>query len=138
MYRFPTPRDPWVGAWGAPNTPKFPPPPKNNLEIVRPPPIFFIFLRFKTPGRCFCDKKFQSLKTSSPPSHSPPSHPHPHAPAQPSEHSPQSWCNNKYSQQFLCEIWTTTTNTSNKYIKPAMSLYSLSINVHTMSNPQYN
>ena len=46
--------------------------------------------------------------------------------------------NNKYSQQFMCEIWTTTTNTSNKYIKPAMSLYSLSINVHTISNPQHN
>ena len=42
----------------------------------------------------------------------------------------------------MCEIWTTTTNTSNKYIKPTMSLYtsssSLSINVHTISNPQYN
>ena len=42
----------------------------------------------------------------------------------------------------MCEIWTTTTNTSNKYIKPAMSLYtsssSLSINVHTISSPQYN
>ena len=89
------------------------------------------FLRFKTPGRCFCEeKKIQLLKTST--------QNHPHAPAQPSEHSPQSWCNNKYSQQFLCEIWTTTTNTSNKYIKPAMSLYSLSINVHTISNPQYN
>ena len=58
-------------------------------------------------------------------------HPHPHASAQPSEHSPQSWCNNKYSQQLLCEIWTTTTNTSNKYTMSAISLYtssSLSIN----------
>ena len=66
--------------------------------------------------------------------HTPP----PAPPPRPRPQNTQSWCNNKYSQQFLCEIWTTTTNTSNKYIKPAMSLYSLSINVHTISNPQYN
>ena len=60
MYRFPTPRDPRVGAWGAPNTPKSPPSflkkklvGKINLEIFRLP----LFLRFKTPGRCFLRKK---------------------------------------------------------------------------------
>ena len=37
-YRFPTPRDPRVGAWGAPNTPKSPPPKKK------------ICMRFRTPG----------------------------------------------------------------------------------------
>ena len=127
MHRFPTPCDPRVGAWGAPNTPKSPPPRKKLKFFASPPPIFVLFC-FKTPGRCFCGKQNSVIKNF----HQPPN-PYPHAPAQPSEHSPQSWCNNKYSQQLLCEIWTTTTNTSNKYTMSAMSLYtssSLSINDH--------
>ena len=104
---------------GAPQTPQNPP----FFGVLRPQEDVFAK-----------KKKFSVTKNF----HHPRPTPHPHAPAQPSEHSPQSWCNNKYSQQFMCEIWTTTTNASNKYIKPAMSLYSLSINVHTISNPQYN
>ena len=81
--------------------------------------------RFLTPGRPQEDVFANKISVSK--------NLHPHAPAQPSEHSPQSWCNNKYSQQLLCEIWTTTTNTSNKYTMSEMSLYtssSLSINDH--------
>ena len=103
---FSTPRNPRWGR-GATQTPQNPPPPKKKL-----------CMRFRTPGK-FLKKNLVGTKTFisvtknfHPPPHTPP--PHPHAPAQPSEHSPQPWCNNKYSQQFLCEIWTTTTNTSNK------------------------
>ena len=58
VYRFPTPRDPRVGAWGAPNTPKksvcvSEPQEHFFFKLVGktppPPPPQFV-LRFKTPG----------------------------------------------------------------------------------------
>ena len=97
MYRFPTPRDPRVGAWGAPNTPKSPPPrkinfclhafqnPRNifekkilvgkkNSEIFRPPPppppqkkIIFYFLGVLGPQEHFLAEIFFSVKNSTSP-----------------------------------------------------------------------
>ena len=72
---FPTPHDPRVGAWGAQTPPKSPPPEKIILQgkktfrLPPPPPpspqLFFVCLRFKTPGICFGEeKKIQLLKTS--------------------------------------------------------------------------
>ena len=53
---------------------------------------------FKTPGTFLSEFLFSVTKNSPPPPPAPPPPPPPHAPAQPSEHSPQwSWCNNKYS-----------------------------------------
>ena len=89
----PTPRDPRVGAWGAPNTPKFPPPrkinfclhafqnPRNifekkilvgkkNSEIFRPPPppqkknYIFYFLGVLRPQEHFLAEIFFSVKNS--------------------------------------------------------------------------
>ena len=139
---FSDPARPPGGGVGRPKHPKPPPLRKKAFQNPRnifrlPNPKLFFFCVLRPQEDVFAELFFQLLKIPPPYPPTPP-YPHPHAPAQPSEHSPQSWCNNKYSQQFLCEIWTTTTNTSNKYIKPAMSLYSLSINVHTISNPQYN
>ena len=56
----------------------------NKHPKIPPPPIFLFF----------CSEKKNSVQnsTSAPP---PPPHPHLHAPAQSSEHSPQSSCNNK-------------------------------------------
>ena len=53
MYRFPTPRDPRVGAWGAPNTPKSLPPPRKKKKKL--------CMRFRTPGT-FLKKKFSRGK----------------------------------------------------------------------------
>ena len=95
MYRFPTPRDPRVGAWDAPNTPKSPPPPKKNLvgkknlEIFRlppPPPPQILFVCVLRPQEDVFAKKNISVTKN----------------FQPSEHSPQSWCNNKYSNNYCC------------------------------------
>ena len=81
-------------AWGAPNTPKSAPLPrkkklcmrfrtpgtflKNKIQQGKKLKTFFCVLR---PQEDVFARKIQLLKT----------------PAQPSEHSPQSWCNNKYS-----------------------------------------
>ena len=103
---FSDPARPPGGGVGRPKHLKIPPLRKKKCMRFRTPGTFFFFkFSFKTPGRCFCEEKKISVTKN----FHPPPHPHPHAPAQPSEHSPQSWCNNKYSQQFLCEIWTTTT-----------------------------
>ena len=61
MYRFPTPRDPRVGAWGAPNTPKSPPPPRK---------INFCLHAFQNPRNIFEKKNFsreKKLRNFSPP-----------------------------------------------------------------------
>ena len=71
MYRFPTPRDPRVGAWGAPNTPKSPPSEKKMCMRFRTPPRN-IFENKKLVGNCvlrpqedvFAEKKIQLLKTA--------------------------------------------------------------------------
>ena len=86
------------GAPQTPQTPQNPPPPQKKIvhAFQNTRNIFeekqFVgknfFLRFKTPGRCFARIFFSVTKNF---------HPQPHAPAQPSEHSPQSWCNNKCS-----------------------------------------
>ena len=67
---------------------------KKNSEIIPPPPpIFFFFFCVLRPQEHFLAKKKISVKNfTSPP---PPPPPHMHAPAQSSEHSPQSSCNNK-------------------------------------------
>ena len=106
------------GAWGAPNTPKSPPPEKNFFFCMRfrtpgtflkkkfsrgkktfrpPPPKFFVCLFVLRPQEHFLADIFFPVKnfTSIPPPPSPPPPPHLHAPAQSSEHSPQSSCNNK-------------------------------------------
>ena len=84
---FSDPRDPRVGV-GRPKHPKPPPPPPEKNLCMRfrtpgtfltkntPPPNFFVFcLRFKTTGRCFCGKKIQLLKTSTPQTPTPPPSP---------------------------------------------------------------
>ena len=87
---------------GAPQAPQNPPPPPKNT---------FFCMRFRTPGTFlkknlveehFLAEIFFSVKNfNSPP---PPPPPHMHAPTQSSEHSPQSSCNNKKSQQLQYDI----------------------------------
>ena len=90
---FSDPARPPGGGVGRPKHPKIPhPPPKNKFlfACVSEPQehfwIFYFFLRFKTPWT-FLSEFFFQLKIPPPP--------HLHAPAQSSEHSPQSSCNNK-------------------------------------------
>ena len=100
---FSDPARPPGGDVGRPKHPKIPPP---------PPEIFFFCMRFRTPGT-FLKKKYLVGKKNyffgvlRPQEHflaeffffqlkiPPPPPPHLHAPAQSSEHSPQSSCNNK-------------------------------------------
>ena len=118
---FSDPARPPGGGVGRPKHPKIPPPPprkinfclhafqnprnifeknlvgKKNSEIFGPPPpqtFFFCVLR---PQEHFLAKFFFSVKNSTLPTPPPPPPPPPHlhAPAQSSEHSPQSSCNNK-------------------------------------------
>ena len=102
---FSDPARPPGGGVGRPKHPKIPPPPRKInfcLHAFQNPRNIFekknlvgkknseiVFLRFKTPGT-FLSKFFFSVKNSTLP---PP--PHLNAPAQSSEHSPQSSCNNK-------------------------------------------
>ena len=83
---FSDPARPPGGECGAPNTPKSPPP-QIVCAFQNPRNIFW---RIKTPGTFVLRRKKISINKNFQP---PP--PHPHAPAQPSEHSPQSWFNNK-------------------------------------------
>ena len=156
MYRFPTPRDPRVGAWGAPNTPKSPPPkkkivhafqkPRNIFEkkISRekklrhfwpppppPPPIFV--LHFKTPGRCFCEKKNSVTKNFHPPPPPtlPPSPQNTHLNPGAIISTPNNSCV-RYGLQ-------PPTHLINRHCQQCLYTWSSrSINVHTISNPQHN
>ena len=107
---FSDPARPPGGGVGRPKHPKIPPPPPKNKFLFAcvsepqehfsrgkklrnfspppPPPNFFGVLR---PQEHFLAKKKFSVKNST----SPPPPPHLHTPAQSSEHSPQSSCNNK-------------------------------------------
>ena len=65
-----------------------PPPPQKKIFI-------FYFLGVLRPQEHFLAEIFFSVKNSTLPPPPPPPRPHLHAPAQSSEHSPQSSCNNK-------------------------------------------
>ena len=110
---FSDPARPPGGGVGRPKHPKIPPPPprkinfclhafqnprnifekknlvgkKNPKFLAPPPPKFFILFGVLRPQKHFLAKKKISVKNYT--------SPHRHAPAQSSEHSPQSSCNNK-------------------------------------------
>ena len=91
---FSNPARPPGGGVGRPKHPKIRPPKKKFVHAFqnpRNPPNFFCVLRPQED--VFAKQNFSVTKNFHPP---PPPTPT-HAPAQPSEHSPQSWCNNKYS-----------------------------------------
>ena len=91
---FSDPARPPGGGVGRPKHPKIPPPPPRKINFQNPRNIFEKkkFSREKKllgPQEHFLAEHFFSVKNSTPPP------PHLHAPAQSSEHSPQSSCNNK-------------------------------------------
>ena len=96
---FSDPARPPGGGVGRPKHPKIPPPPPRKINFClhafqNPRNIFekkYLVLR---PQEHFLAKFFFQLKIPPDPPPPPPP-PHLHAPAQSSEHSPQSSCNNK-------------------------------------------
>ena len=93
---FSDPARPPGGGVGRPKHPKIPPPPPRKINFClhafqKPRNIFEIFFCVLRPQKHFLAKFFFSVKNSI----LPPPPPHLHAPAQSSEHSPQSSCNNK-------------------------------------------
>ena len=126
----PTPRGPrrgGGGAWGAPNTPKSPLQKKKfvgkkKLYIFRPPPPPVL-----GPQKHFVCEFFFSEYKIPPPPPSPP-------PPNNTHLNPRAILNNP-----TITAVRDSSNTSNKYAVFTMSLYtwsSLSINVHTISNPR--